>query len=130
MKELYRYSFELEDLAKNHPPQFTNPNKLAFYNKVAGGTTAGSVEVTRWAATDLPARRSSHRPRVTVRPGYFTYDSPDTITTKHWHLNFAHNDLFAFWAGSLLAQDEMQVLEHPIWPASASPSLPKEHRPG
>lgn len=114
MRDLYRYSFELEDLAKNHPPRFTNSNKQAFYNKVVGeAPTAGSVEVTRWVATDLPARRSSHRPRLTVLPGYFTYDSPDTSTTRHWHLNFANYDLFSVYAGSLLAQDEMQVLEHP-----------------
>ena len=31
----------------------------------------------------------------------------------HWYLNFAHHDLFAFWQDPLLAQDEMQVLEHP-----------------
>ena len=114
MRELYRYTFELEELATTYPPKFTNPNKQAFYNKVVNGEpTAGKVEVTRWAATDLPPRRSSHRPRLTVRPGYFTYDSPDTGTTRHWHINFANYDLFSFYAGSLLAQDEMQVLEHP-----------------
>lgn len=84
MRELYRHTFDLEDLAKNHPPRFTNPNKQAFYNKVAtGAPTAGSVEVTRSAATDLPAQRSSHRPRLVARPGFFTYDAPDTATTMH-----------------------------------------------
>ncbi|MDP2622885.1 MAG: hypothetical protein Q8Q29_03695 [Actinomycetota bacterium] len=114
MRELYRHSFDLEELARNHPPRFTNPNKQAFHNKVAvGAPIAGSIEVARWAATDVPIRRSSHRPRLTIRPGYFTYDSPDTATTRHWHLNFANYDLFSAYAGSLLAQDEMQVLEHP-----------------
>jgi hypothetical protein len=30
-----------------------------------------------------------------------------------WYLNFAHSNLFCAYGGSLLAQDEMQVAEHP-----------------
>src|SRR5690349_2879040 len=30
-----------------------------------------------------------------------------------WHLNFAHSHLFVAYSGSLFAQDEMQVAEHP-----------------
>ena len=108
MKEEYRYVFELQELANKYPPRFADANKQAFHNKVAGGApTTGRVEVTRWAAAQIPNQRGPHRPRVTVRSGFFTYDIPDTVTTRHWYLNFAHHDLFAFWSGPLLAQDEM-----------------------
>jgi hypothetical protein len=30
-----------------------------------------------------------------------------------WYLNFAHYNLFCAYGGSLFAQDEMQVAEHP-----------------
>jgi hypothetical protein len=51
--------------------------------------------------------------RLVVRPGYFTYD-PGPEALVHWHVNFAHSDLFAFYGGPLFAQDEWQVAEHPL----------------
>jgi hypothetical protein len=79
---------------------------------VEGAPIPGSIEVARWAAVPLPDARSDWRPELVAKVGYFRYDS-DTESNMHWHLNFANFDLFSAYTGSLLAQDEMQVLEHP-----------------
>jgi len=31
-----------------------------------------------------------------------------------WHVNFADRELFGYYGGPLFAQDEMQVVEHPV----------------
>ncbi|CAF1634826.1 unnamed protein product, partial [Didymodactylos carnosus] len=45
----------------------------------------------------------------------FQYESEkntnDNEIDVEWYLNFAHNDLFLYYGSSLLAQDELQVLE-------------------
>lgn len=49
MSELYRYTFDLEALARQHPPLFRGPNKKVFFTLVAGDDpTLGAIEVTRW----------------------------------------------------------------------------------
>ncbi|HKY48372.1 MAG TPA: hypothetical protein VJQ79_10370 [Acidimicrobiia bacterium] len=113
MNPLYRESFDRLELATRYPARFTHPNKLAFLATVEGEPPPGTIEVARWATDALPSRRGEHRPAVEARRGYFTYHEPDTESEMHWHLNFANYDLFSAYAGSLLAQDEMQVLEHP-----------------
>ena len=40
--------------------------------------------------------------------------SNDDIKSIAWYLNFAHSNLFIAYRGALLAQDELQVLEHPF----------------
>lgn len=47
-------------------------------------------------------------------PGVFTYASQPDGTHVDWHMNFADTDLFVAYGSPLLAQDELQVLEHPI----------------
>jgi hypothetical protein len=112
MQPLHRTTFDLLDLVDRFPTRFTNPNKRAFLDQVEGPPIPGSIEVARWEAVPLPEARSGWRPELVTKVGYFTYDS-DTESKVHWHLNFANFDLFSAYAGSLLAQDEMQVLEHP-----------------
>ncbi len=113
MEPFYRASFDLVDLAARFPARFTNPNKRLFLQVVEGPPIPGVIEAARWETAHLPSRRGEGRPEVVARLGYFTYDVPDTESETHWHLNFANFDLFSAYAGSLLAQDEMQVLEHP-----------------
>jgi hypothetical protein len=49
-----------------------------------------------------------------AREDYFCYEPPaEQSSAIEWHLNFAHSDLFCAYGGSLFAQDEMQVAEHP-----------------
>jgi len=112
MTPIYRKTFDRLDLSDRFPARFTNPNKRAFLEMFDGAPVPGTIDVARWPAVSLPTKRSGRRPHLETKVGYFTYDS-DTESKMHWHLNFANFDLFSAYAATLLAQDEMQVLEHP-----------------
>ena len=49
------------------------------------------------------------------QPGFYDYarssDRPDAV---EWHVNFADPSLFVAYGSRLFAQDEMQVVEHPV----------------
>lgn len=101
-----------------HPPRFRHGHKAAIAERLLGPdvpTPAGKVRVTRWRAAALPPRADHGAPIVRVREGFFAYDPADAVPGEvHWHVNFADPHLFGFYDGPLLAQDELQVLEHPV----------------
>jgi len=108
-------SYRCGDLVRRHPPRFRNANKLAALKKALGpaDVPAGTVVVSRWSGCALPARHEGRMPKLTERPGFFVYGEPLPPDTLAWHMNFAMSDCFGAYAGDLLAQDELQVLEHP-----------------
>ena len=112
---LDRRSFDAAELMRAHPPRFTHRNKRAVFSELLrpGEVPAGTVMMTRWSDAPLPDRRPARRPRVTERVGLFEYGEAVAPGTMRWHVNFATSDCFAYYAGPLLAQDELQVLEHP-----------------
>lgn len=102
------------DLSLLHPPAFVDSNKRAVHAMaVDGPSPKGRVAFSRWRAPALDAWARREPVPLEVVPGFFTYAIPDTDTERHWHVNFANYDVFSCYAGPLLAQDEMQVLEHP-----------------
>lgn len=116
MDPLFRRIFTAQQLTTDHPPRPQDANKRVVFDLTCppGATHAGEIHVSRWRGADLPATlaRSEAQPTFELRPGFFTYDPPAPGWTD-WHVNFAHWDLFAYYAGPLFAQDEMQVTEHP-----------------
>ena len=107
---------------------------------------AGKLRVTRWQAAGLPLPQAfpPSAPSVTLTQDIFIYTTSSapaegpcsssssgssgstataaTVPTKavsSWYPNFAHRFLFAAWNSSLLAQDELQVLEFPVLAAIA-----------
>jgi hypothetical protein len=65
------------------------------------------------AGNAAPGGPENPRTTVETRQDVFGYEPVTSGTDVEWYPNFAHNDLFAFYGGSLLAQDELQVAEHP-----------------
>lgn len=129
---LDRRVYDAGPLTADHPPRWTNANKTIVGRLAAGGPAPrGVVTWSRHAAGPLPARLARPAPGLLVsRDGFFDYrpalpglaprraagtaGEPDAAAPAlEWHLNFADPELFGFYGGPLLAQDELQVLEHP-----------------
>src|SRR4051812_45360999 len=113
-----RLTFDAAKLWSKHPPRFRNPNKQALLEIAAAPpfTPAGTLVYTRWAAMNVPLTLGGNeRAKVDSRQDVYDYQPTDTpAPALEWHVNFADPHLFVAWASNLLAQDEMQVCEHPI----------------
>lgn len=109
MKSFFRRSYAAADLPKKFPPQLHNANKqLAFDLAMQGAVPAGEVTVTRWHPLALPETIPAARPEEVVLAGYYDY-----APANAWHINFADPNLFVAYGSGLLAQDELQCVEHP-----------------
>ncbi|KAL9642526.1 hypothetical protein ABK040_011093 [Willaertia magna] len=136
--EKERYcSIELElnkkDLLKQYPIKFMNKNKTFLYNLHkeqhldCNELYNGNLIYCRYKAFQRPKlykkKELLNKTKLIAQPNIFNYnekvqeDSEENNTlqkTFHWYLNFSHSNLFVAWKGSLFAQDEIQVAEHPI----------------
>ena len=114
MEPLYRVSYPVAEVSRAYPPTLRNRNKQIVYDIACplGTVSDGTITAARWAALSLPARVPAIVPSCEVRADFFAYEpaQPDTVP---WYLNFANVDMFAYYGGGLLAQDELQVAEHP-----------------
>lgn len=74
----------------------------------------GYLEFSRWEGISLAEKlpRRNSKPTIIIHPGVFTYPQ-DEDGHLNWTMNFANHIVFASYGGDLLAQDELQVLEHP-----------------
>lgn len=115
MQPLNRISFDAAKLIVQHPPRWRHPNKQAVYDRCAssGHPFEGAVEYARWPAQPIPERIMT-RSRFVIEPGVFQYRPTSDADRVEWHLNFSDPDLFVAYSTRLLAQDELQVAEHPI----------------
>ena len=106
-----------KELYEKYRPNFRDRNKnfiftFTYRRKKYLPSAQKSLLITRWCPL-LPhlSSASSYRTQIQFRPDLFTYESNSDHQTVEWHLNFANEDLFAYYDGPLLAQDELQVLE-------------------
>lgn len=104
--------FISNELERDHPPQFSNAYKQSIYADLKSRRgAAGTLFYSRWDRCPLPENVPSKTPRLAAEPTLFHYrDSGDGV----WYLNFADPELFCAYGSALLAQDELQVLEHPL----------------
>lgn len=115
MEQIEKHSFPAAELIKTYPPQLRHPNKRLVYERAraANAPVAGEIVYARWGGNHLPyvipARRS-----FTIQPGIYDYTAPHPVYTTAWQVNFADPALFCAYGSALLAQDELQVAEHPI----------------
>jgi hypothetical protein len=111
---LGEFSWLLKDLAVAHAPQWSCRNKsaVAALATPPDARHEGHLLASRWAGGELPAYISTCE--VDPREGFFTYAPPLADDhTVHWHMNFADPYLFGHGEGPLMAQDELQITEHP-----------------
>jgi hypothetical protein len=114
-----------------HRQRIINPNKLFVYNQLTQGRSVGNQVTVRKFGLQDPRSLESRplfnptKPQVICVNGPFRYDV-STSDTIHWTANFADKLLFGFCEGSLLAEDELQVLEHPALAHIADALSPDE----
>lgn len=107
-----QFELDVETLVRDHPPRFTNANKRLLIDAITAAMT-GTLRVSQWRGSLPPTAEPMREPEVELIATHFDYpaDAPGRI---EWHVNFADAHLFGAYAGTLLAQDELQVLEHPV----------------
>ncbi len=110
---LLRRTYAPPRLLAEHPPRITNPHKQRAFDRLCrpDDEHRGTIEVTRWAGLPLPVRATLASTRIEPAPTVFDYAG---ATDGVWHVNFADPHLFFGYGLSLLAQDELQALEHPL----------------
>jgi len=115
MEPIHNASFEAGELIRQHPPQWDDRNKQTVFEIASSSEfpIEGQVVYARWPVQGLPEHVPSPSP-FAVRPGLFAYGVPEEPTTVAWHLNFADPHLFVAYGSPLMAQDELQVAEHPV----------------
>lgn len=114
MNTIEHAQYDAAELVQRYPPQFRDRNKQIVWEvaQSSGYPFEGQVVYTCWAEQQPPAEVTK-RGQFTIRPGGFDY-APSGVGYVDWHVNFADRLLFGFYGSALLAQDELQTLEHPI----------------
>jgi len=126
MVPLFRRSYDPSRVLAEHPPVLGHPYKRLVFDLACppGAAHHGSIEVTRWPAV-APGALPAGAPAVTVVAAPYDYAGDDAGV---WHVNFADPSLFGYYGSGLLAQDELQVAEHPVLGAIRE-ALVAEHLP-
>jgi hypothetical protein len=115
VEPLERLEFDTARLLAEHPPRWRDRNKEAVFRAATSPACppGSTVVYARWSAVEVPPSMSA-RSRIEVRPGFFDYAPSAAGGTVDWHVNFADPELFVAYGGCLMAQDELQVAEHPV----------------
>ena len=105
--------FDVRQLAAAHPPVWKHQLKQQVYDYVRAQSELPphTLEYSRWIGVELPAVLKLHPIEIEVVGDVYSYDASGNAD---WHVNFADPNLFVAYGSGLLAQDELQVLEHPI----------------
>ena len=115
LKPLDRVELDAGSLVSEYPPRWEHRHKRLVYQiaSASGFPVEGTIVYARWPAQELPNRVQSRSP-FAVHAGLFPYAVNEDPTVVDWHVNFSDPHLFTAYGTSLLAQDELQVAEHPI----------------
>lgn len=91
-------------LLQANPLRFTNQWKRALFEQIKE-PLRGEVAVTRWRGVLPHLWQAEHAPGLEMREEAFDYAGYGDGTAA-WYVNFADRDLFGYYSGPLLAQDE------------------------
>lgn len=114
LQPIERLTLDARELMGRRPPTFNHPHKKAILARCypPSAPPSGQIRHARWPAIAPPGAPANRACEVREVEGVFTYPEPPQGCID-WHLNFADPHLFVAYASSLLAQDELQALEHP-----------------
>lgn len=110
---LEKLEMECGALMSAHPPVLRHPHKQFAFDlcRAAGYQPSGNLNYSRWRPGPLPEVLPVDEGLVQSHDGFYDYASS---SDSAWHVNFADPRLFVAYGSGLLAQDEIQVLEHPV----------------
>lgn len=114
MQPIMQIEFNAAELARDFPPRFHNRNKEIVW-EIAGSSGfpfEGHIVASRWAEEPLPEEMTAQS-KFMIRPGVFDYAPSSNPSEMAWYMNFADPYLFVAYDSWLMAQDELQVAEHP-----------------
>ena len=135
---IFRDVIKTQKLMMTYPPRFFDDRKKLIYDIAVMGELlndgAGNqpdrkeraykvyddpeITFSRWKAMQLPIMfpPKNSATEYLMREDIFQYENEFEKEAGHfeWHLNFADADLFMGYGGALMAQDELQVAEHPV----------------
>ena len=115
--KLGEFSWSIPDISQRYKPRWKNANKQIVADMAGTDeNTTGIITASRWALSStrgIPTTTTACT-NATFAQGFYQYaESSQDDQTTHWHVNFADPYLFGYAEGPLLAQDELQVVEHP-----------------
>lgn len=113
----FRLQFDAADLLQRHPPDFQHPHKRMLFESAYSSDSppSGCLEVSRWLPEPLSQIAIPFDLTTSVVTGYYDYRLSDpSAKSFEWHVNFSDPHLFVAYGSRLFAQDEMQVMEHPL----------------
>ena len=112
-----RLSFNTDRMMQDYPPGIHNRNKLEVFRIACppGCSHSGEIAFSRWRESVLPevVRKTEWQTNVQIRDDVFGYEPTLQTGIMEWYLNFSNYEIFTDYGGHLLAQDELQVAEHP-----------------
>ena len=115
--EIESFEADAADLMRTTPPRWDSAHKRAIAERSCppAAIHRGRVRYSRWSLAAMPNADLLECPPVecSLVHGPMQYIANDE-SEMHWHLNFADPELFFAYGSPLLAQDEWQVLEHPV----------------
>src|SRR5450432_1466325 len=123
---LVRREYDPGALLAVHPPILRHPHKRMLFDLACppGAVHRGPITLTRWSAAALPARATLAPTEIAVVPGYYDYAGREDGV---WHVNFADPQLFVAYGSALLAQDELQCVEHPLLGSLREALIAEDH---
>jgi hypothetical protein len=109
------------DLFTYFPAKYEDKNKKVLFEhlrKKKYKPEQQNILIARFYPRQLPINYAIEQHNDKSKSHEFKSDTFDYVATDQqhvveWHMNFANCDIFAFYQGGLLAQDELQVLECP-----------------
>lgn len=110
--------FDLEVTYKElleYKTDWYNENKIKLLKLVNNDNfnLNSKINITRWKHNEIPYDVLNKKLAIEVKNDIYQY-SNNLDGYENWYVNFADGDLFIAYGSKLLAQDEHQVLEHPI----------------
>ncbi len=129
---IIRQTLDCQQLLTTHPPKFKSANKQLLYHHFIPDLSKAfplkqSITLSKYNHNNLPLPKHLSNPQQYIdtqflcKPDVYDYAAPEKEKkgkndkkTYDFYVNFADANLFGFYQQNLLAQDELQTMEHPI----------------